>query len=282
MVSAQIGLQLGRSLVEQLGDDCGAASVVARAIEASPVGTMLTVASAEGLSAGAFLRVAADFARRGWLVREGGCWKVPMDGALPRGVSAFLEGAASMRTVCTESFGSVAIVTMPPSPSAIANALPGTGLAHAALVGTNDAFERVADAARVSLTVMTPFLNDDGLSWALRLFDRTTAPRRRLIVRGDVRARRVLKAQRAAISGTDIEVLSYAVPAPAGDGYETFHAKVLLADSSLAYVGSANLLAYSRHSMELGILTSGRAAVAVASVVRAVEVVATPFDPESD
>jgi phosphatidylserine/phosphatidylglycerophosphate/cardiolipin synthase-like enzyme len=60
-------------------------------------------------------------------------------------------------------------------------------------------------------------------------------------------------------------------------GCETFHAKVALADSDLAYVGSANMTMFSRHSMELGVLVEGRAARVVANVVRAVTKVAHPI-----
>jgi phosphatidylserine/phosphatidylglycerophosphate/cardiolipin synthase-like enzyme len=34
----------------------------------------------------------------------------------------------------------------------------------------------------------------------------------------------------------------------------SFNAKVALADSELAYVGSANMTMFARHSMELGVL----------------------------
>jgi hypothetical protein len=56
-----------------------------------------------------------------------------------------------------------------------------------------------------------------------------------------------------------------------------FHAKVALADSDLAYVGSANMTMFSRHSMELGVLVEGRAARVVANVVRAVTKVSHPI-----
>jgi phosphatidylserine/phosphatidylglycerophosphate/cardiolipin synthase-like enzyme len=59
-------------------------------------------------------------------------------------------------------------------------------------------------------------------------------------------------------------------------GYESFHAKVVLADEDLAYVGSANMTQYERHSMELGLVVEGRPARAIASVVRAVEEVSLP------
>ena len=60
-------------------------------------------------------------------------------------------------------------------------------------------------------------------------------------------------------------------------GFETFHAKVGLADSVLAYVGSANMTMFSRHSMDLGVLVEGRAARVVANVTRAVTKVAHPI-----
>jgi hypothetical protein len=74
-----------------------------------------------------------------------------------------------------------------------------------------------------------------------------------------------------------IHVLAYNRPTDEGEGYETFHAKVVLADSCLAYVGSANLLAYARSSLELGIVVDGKAAQVVATVVCAIERAAVPF-----
>jgi phosphatidylserine/phosphatidylglycerophosphate/cardiolipin synthase-like enzyme len=48
---------------------------------------------------------------------------------------------------------------------------------------------------------------------------------------------------------------------PEATGYETFHAKVLLADDDEAYVGSANMTKWSfEQSLELGVLVRGRAA----------------------
>jgi phosphatidylserine/phosphatidylglycerophosphate/cardiolipin synthase-like enzyme len=60
-------------------------------------------------------------------------------------------------------------------------------------------------------------------------------------------------------------------------GFETFHAKVALADSELAYVGSANMTVFARHSMELGVLIEGRAARVIANLIRAVTKVARPI-----
>src|SRR5208337_1398611 len=152
----------------------------------------------------------------------------------------------------------VAIVTMPPTPSAVGLALPATGLAHAALMATQEVFERLADRAVNSLTVMTPFLNDEGLAAAFQLFRRTQARRRTLIIRRSGGARATVERHWKEVLQIGIDVLDYTLPVVSG--YETFHAKVLLADQDLAYVGSANMTVFARHSMELGILTDGRAA----------------------
>ena len=52
---------------------------------------------------------------------------------------------------------------------------------------------------------------------------------------------------------------------------QTFHAKVVLCDDDVAYVGSSNLNAASlEHSMEMGVAMEGKAARDIAIVVEAV------------
>lgn len=56
-----------------------------------------------------------------------------------------------------------------------------------------------------------------------------------------------------------------------GGGFETFHAKVVLADRNWAYVGSTNMTQWSlAYSMELGVSLKGRSAGRIARVVDAV------------
>jgi phosphatidylserine/phosphatidylglycerophosphate/cardiolipin synthase-like enzyme len=166
------------------------------------------------------------------------------------------------------------VVTMPTAPSAIGPALLGTGLAHAALVSTDEALGRVAGAAVNRLTVMTPFLNSDGLVAALGLFRLTRASQKRLIVRRAGGARAAVRRNWDEIAQLGVEVLDYTLAV--GGGYETFHAKVALADQDLAYVGSANMTVFTRHSMELGMLVDGRAARVIANVVRGIERISIP------
>jgi hypothetical protein len=190
MSNAALGTSLSRSLVISLASDCGTAAELARFIAERPGGTIdkgsITFASRSALS-----RVAADFVRRSWLTSTLTGWRVgPL--AIPQGVVHFLEGAAAMRSNDPDKETSSAVVTMPPPPSVISSALTQTGLAHASLVSTRDALVSVAEKAVGDFTVMTPFLNQDGLGFVLKLFELTHARTRRLIVRQMGEARRTV------------------------------------------------------------------------------------------
>jgi hypothetical protein len=264
---------MAQSLVATLAADCAAAAALAAAADLRR-GSLVDPSTLSGLPRSALERVAADFEQRGWLVRQGGAWRVPETG-MPSAVPAFLAGMAAMRGPAAAEETALTAVTLPPSPSAIAVALPATGLSYASLISTERAMERVADAAESRLTVMTPFLNQGGLEFALRLFRRSSASVKKLVVRGNGTTRTVLASYREQLSSLQVSVLDCLLSS--AQGYETFHAKVVLADAALAYVGSANLLTQVHHSMELGTVVRGSAARVVASVVRAVEIVSQPW-----
>ena len=271
--AAPIGADLARSLVLGLGADCSTAAALAR-VMAGRQGYAIDIHNLADWPAAAVQRVTSDFVTRGWLSRTNTGWQIG-PGQIPSGLVSFLDGAAAMRGIMPDEGMATTVVTMPPSPSAIGAALPATGLAYAALVPTKVTFERLADVAASSFTIMTPFLNDEGLVIALDLFRRTRARRRHLIIRRSGAARAAVDRGWTHLQQLSVDVLNYTLPV--GGGYETFHAKVLLADQDLAYVGSANMTAFARDSMELGILTDGRAARVVASIVRGVESIATPL-----
>lgn len=159
------------------------------------------------------------------------------------------------------------VVTPPPQPSAFSDAIGRTGLAHVDLLQTAAAMVNVAQSAQRSLTVLTPFANGTGLDFVADLFRSTGAAERVLILRR--RATRQAYASKAAeFAALGVEVRDYTVRHQAG--YETFHAKVVLADNLRAYVGSANMLHYARHSLELGALLDGRDVEVLAAAVRAI------------
>ena len=208
---------MARSLVDALGSDCGIASALARMVAPRQSG----IIDSHSLNVGpapVVMRVTSDFAKRGWLSPTKAGWRIGPT-VMPPAVPGFLEGAAAMRRSLGDGGNALAIVTLPLAPSAIERALPLTGFAHASLLSTADALKRVAAVAVGSMTVMTPFLNEDGLDVVLDLFRDTRASTRRLIVRQLGGAKDLVTNNSAEISALRIKVLDYTLPA--GDGFET-------------------------------------------------------------
>lgn len=88
-----------------------------------------------------------------------------------------------------------------------------------------------------------------------------------------------IEALRSSMGNLQIEVLDYLIQKPVG-GYETFHAKVILADDSYAYVASANMNRASlEYSMELGVLLRGDAARQISQIVDAIKRIAHVTSP---
>lgn len=271
-VPSRIGSAVARSLVESLGPDCMTAVVVAQHLERGTreIGNNTSLA---GQAPASVERVARDFAERGWLVAIESGWRRSSE-TLPIGLSDFLMGASAMRIAIESHNLAETVVTLPPAPSAIARALPKEGPIHASIATTDDELNSIARSAVSSLTIMSPFVNDDGAEFALRMFEGCHAPNRLLITRMSGTTKPVVQRTLPRLKAANVRVLDYLLRSD--DGFETFHAKVVIADGDLAYVGSANLTKYARHSMELGVIIRGRAARAVSALVRSVERIANP------
>lgn len=75
----------------------------------------------------------------------------------------------------------------------------------------------------------------------------------------------------AKLSALKVKVYDYAVDKMDAPGYETFHAKVVLADRSTAYVGSSNMNKASKErSMEMGLVVEERAAQQISRVLESI------------
>lgn len=268
-----IGASLARSLVEALGNDCGAGAALAARFEGA-IQTISRGTSLGGVNAASIDRAARDFASRGWLEADAAGWRRSA-APLPSGLAAFLLGAEAMRTARPPDAETLAVVTLPEAPSAIARVLPAEGPIHASIGRTEEALTEIARAAVTSLTVMSPFVNREGAEFVQLLFDTCSAPQRTLITRRAGATRQALEPLLPTMAAKGINILDYLLPAKGG--YETFHAKIVIADGDLAYVGSANMTRYARHSMELGVIVKGRPARAVAALVRAVERISQPL-----
>lgn len=169
------------------------------------------------------------------------------------------------------------VLTKPAQPSLLEVRLSERGWRAADLQPTERAFESLARRAQHRLAVMTPFLDAKGAQWLKTLLEKTPPNVERLLV-----LRMLDDAARpdypvgydsiaAWLNSEGIKVYNYSMRRAGGYGRETFHAKVVLCDDSAAYVGSSNMTAASlEHSMEMGVLLSGKAAAKVAVVVESV------------
>ena len=267
-----IPAEVAHSLAEALCSVATEASILAREMELRPPGAVLHVWSTrQDLRPHSAAAVVRDFRRRGWLSGGGDGSALYTTGAAPVGLSAFLGGVAVMAAIRPEAGTFQAVVTPPPNPSAFAKALQSTGMARADLMDTASAMRQVASAAHRDLVMLTPFANEQGLSFVADLFEISPATNRTLILRArNSGTRRALEGIKDRLRDLRVRVLDYVLDL--GDGnYETFHAKVVLADEQMAYVGSANMLHYARNSMELGVLLRGRGTDVIAAAVRAAE-----------
>ena len=166
------------------------------------------------------------------------------------------------------------VVTLPPEPSSVAEALQRmSGASFTTLTDTKDAFLHLARRAKERLVIMTPFIDTAGASWATDIFEATEAKRRDLIIRDSEQLDQCGSSAlrlRERITGLHEYVLSHEQGGRA-PYIETFHAKIVLADGIAAYVGSANFLYRSREmNLECGFLLEGDAVAPVAVLVDAV------------
>jgi phosphatidylserine/phosphatidylglycerophosphate/cardiolipin synthase-like enzyme len=176
------------------------------------------------------------------------------------------------------------VLTRPALSAALDAELTEMGWRIASTEHTDQAFMALVQRARQRVVVMTPFLDEPGAEWLKALL--SPLPKQidlTLVLRGledplrwdYPRGYPLLRDWLRQRSGT---VLNYSLPHGLGSRRETFHAKLILTDSDIVYVGSANLTAASlEHSMEMGVVLKGRAAAAISDVIVAVMNSADPW-----
>lgn len=168
-------------------------------------------------------------------------------------------------------------VTMPLVPSYLEKELATTLGRPGGFLSTTSAFSRLAQAASRRLVVMTPFIDGGGFRWLRRVFEAAPQQSEKIVILRNADHYTVeIGVQHAEwLRSLNISVRDYHLSHDATSGralpIETFHAKVVVADDTLAYVGSANLLNSSEGlSLETGLLVEGAAALQVARLVDAV------------
>lgn len=172
------------------------------------------------------------------------------------------------------------ILTRPELSTALETRLLERGWRLSAIESTDQAFLSIVRCARRRLVVMTPFLDEKGAAWLKQLVVQVPeGVAVVLVLRGlEEPARRDavgFAGIQTWLAERGVRVINYSLLRPGGRR-ESFHAKVVLADDRLAYVGSANVTGWSLdYSMELGVVLDGQAAAEIAEVVEAVLQAAT-------
>jgi len=204
-----------------------------------------------------------------------------------------LRHAAVLRGVAYAQYrhrdaNQVEITLSPPAhPSRLMEILPKQGFSWTRLYDTKDSLIELASQARQRFTIVSPFLDSEGLEWIGHLFEASAGKpvERTLIVRGrDEKELQVLKSHQLQLAEWGAKILTYAIPHDPGlrtPSLETFHAKILLADATTAYIGSANMNRWSRDfSMECGVIVRGPCVKPVATLVDAMVSIAKQLSPD--
>ena len=169
------------------------------------------------------------------------------------------------------------VMTKPAKPSTLEQKLSDLGWRTSELEQTDRAFLNMVRFARHRVVVMTPFLDVKGALWLRELFSLVQAGVERVLILRSL-DNTCLKSYPEGydsiaswLKAEDVQVYNYSLPRLEGGGRESFHAKVILCDQNIAYLGSSNMNTASlEHSMEMGVVLRGRAVCDVAVVLDAV------------
>ena len=248
--------------ITKLRDICAAAGIAEAS--SSAVEAALTAGSSHGL----FIRYGATE------------WK-PEPGPFTE-LAIALEGVALYRAEVHSDTDVVDVVLTPPgNPSRLGDALRVRGWVEAELEYTEATLRHLATQATERFVILSPFLDTGGMESLVATFKTTRPEVKRVLVTRcpDGVKTPVLQAGLPKLTAMAVEVHNYWLPR--AYGYETFHAKVFLADPKLAYLGSANMTQASLSvSMELGTLLKGHSVKTLVSVVDAILAIAPRVIPD--
>jgi phosphatidylserine/phosphatidylglycerophosphate/cardiolipin synthase-like enzyme len=197
-----------------------------------------------------------------------------------KGLTQNLLGVASYLRVHHDRDSVQLVLTEPGQKSELRRAIDDGRALPPVIFQTSDAFFSLARAAKEELTVLSPFLDQQGTDLLVELFALCSERvRRSLICRplnepecGIAFCRRAADFKRLGVS-----IYEYALPSLLPSGRESFHAKVVLADASSFYVGSSNFIGSALdRSFECGVIVHGKTARQLRYVLAALVSVARP------
>lgn len=177
-----------------------------------------------------------------------------------------------MRDIYKDRDRVTVVVTEPARPSKLAEALEASLKGTQGIAATTQTFVEIAQRARKRFCVVTPYVDETAAPVLLQLFAHTQAAVRQLIVRSE--GGRVLPLALRSVGDElrrlRVDVFNFRLGRADGQGNETFHAKVVLADD-ICYVGSFNMNRWSlQYSLELGLVVEGAAAQRIGDILDAI------------
>ena len=236
-------------------------------------------ASASGIELGHAAQVLAGLAASGVCASAPAedSWLCEYSPAELLRLSQVLTGADHFRRMRINPAVTELAITMPLVPSYLEKELATSLGRPGGFLSTSAAFTRLAQAALGRLVVMTPFIDAGGFRWLRRVFEAAQPSCQKILILRDTDRYTVeLGVEHGEwLRVLQVSVRDYHLPHDVATGralpIETFHAKLVVADDAVAYVGSANLLSSSEGlSLETGLLVEGAAAADVARLVNAV------------
>jgi phosphatidylserine/phosphatidylglycerophosphate/cardiolipin synthase-like enzyme len=267
-----------------LFDPLGTATVLsAFSDRAMPVrsGLLFDIARKENLPSQRMQRIITALRETGLVSTDGESFALAIEKEEALRHAAVLRGVAYAQYRQRDANRVEVTLSPPAHPSRLMEILPKQGFSWARLYDTKDSLIELASQARQRFTIVSPFLDLDGIEWIINLFQASDKRiQRTLIVRGRGEADlQLLRAHRLRFSECKARVLAYAIshdPDLRSPSLETFHAKILLADVHQAYIGSANMNRSSRDfSMECGVIIAGPCVRPVATLVDAIMSIAS-------
>lgn len=193
-------------------------------------------------------------------------------------LAAQLEGVASYLRQHRDRDTVRLIITEPGDHSALRAEIDRKYALPPMLFQTADALISLARAAKRELTVLMPFMDDQGARFLVELFDMVQPEVRRILIcrpLSESQCGTAFAGCRADFARLRVEVFEYALPSPLPSGRETFHAKMVLADDISCYIGSSNLMGSALdRSLECGVIVKGKTAEYCCRLLEAVRSIA--------
>lgn len=196
-------------------------------------------------------------------------------------LSANLEGIACYLRAHRDADIVNLVLTEPGENSALRRAINRRGLPPR-LFQTRDAFLNLAQSAQRRLTILAPFIDDEGAEFLVQLFS---------ACRGGIDLRLVcrplaeehcgpsFRKRKNDFHSLGVIVYEYALLSPLPSRRETFHAKVILVDDCAYYAGSSNFMGSALdRSLECGVIVHGQSAHELYGIVEALISVASRID----